>query len=72
MGVLGAGTMGGGIAYVAADKALARVKDINYDAVGRPNICELWVKDMSAENRSYEFGQKMGLVTGTLDCLGSS
>src|SRR5690606_16216547 len=36
LGVLGAGTMGGGIAYVGADKGIdVRMKDINHEAISR-------------------------------------
>lgn len=74
LGVLGAGTMGGGIAYVAADKGVdVRMKDINFDAVGKglKHARELWSKDLKKRKiNSYEFSQKMGLVTGSTDYSG--
>ena len=47
IGVLGAGTMGGGIAYVAADKGIeVRLKDINNQAlaIGFSHARDLWEK----------------------------
>lgn len=36
LGILGAGTMGGGIAFIAADKGVeARMKDLNFEAIGK-------------------------------------
>jgi len=74
MGILGAGTMGGGIAYVAADKGVdVRMKDINMDAVGKgmKHARDLWAK--LAKKRvinEYEFRQKMDLVSGGVDFSG--
>src|SRR5690606_13681416 len=74
MGVLGAGTMGGGIAYVAADKGIhVRMKDINWEAVGRglKHAQDLWGKLLKKKAiTTYDLQQKMDLVSGTLDYSG--
>lgn len=74
IGVLGAGTMGGGIAYVAADKGIeVRMKDINYAAValGIRHAKDLWAKLVKRKKiDSYEFARKMTRVTGGLDFAG--
>lgn len=74
IGVLGAGTMGGGIAYVAADKGIGvRVKDISFDAVAKAfkHARELWEKLMKKKViDKYQFQQKMSLVSGGLDYAG--
>lgn len=74
LGVLGAGTMGGGIAYVAADKGIdVRVKDISHEANAKAlkHARDLWsklVKKKVIDN--YQFTQKMSLVSTTLDFSG--
>ncbi|MEQ1724053.1 MAG: 3-hydroxyacyl-CoA dehydrogenase NAD-binding domain-containing protein, partial [Pseudobdellovibrio sp.] len=74
LGVLGAGTMGGGIAYVAADKGIdVRVKDISHDANAKAlkHARDLWAK--LAKKRvidNYQFTQKMSLVSTGLDFAG--
>lgn len=74
IGVLGAGTMGGGIAYVAADKGIGvRVKDISHDANTKAlkHAYDLWkklVKKKVIDN--YQFSQKTSLVSTTLDFSG--
>lgn len=74
IGVLGAGTMGGGIAYVAADKGIdVRVKDISLEANAKAlkHARDLWNK--LAKKRvidSYQFTQKMSLVSTTVDFSG--
>lgn len=74
LGVLGAGTMGGGIAYVAADKGIAvRVKDISHEANTKAlkHAYDLWKK--LAKKRiidQYQFSQKVSLVSTTLDFSG--
>ncbi len=74
IGVLGAGTMGGGIAYVAADKGIdVRVKDISLDANAKAlkHARDLWNK--LAKKRvidSYQMTQKMSLVSTTMDFSG--
>lgn len=74
MGILGAGTMGGGIAYVAADKGIAvRMKDINNEALSRglKHASELWGKLVKRKSiDSYQFKQKMDLVSVGLDFAG--
>ena len=74
LGVLGAGTMGGGIAYVAADKGIdVRVKDISLDANAKAlkHARDLWAK--LAKKKvidNYQFTQKMSLVSTGLDFSG--
>jgi 3-hydroxyacyl-CoA dehydrogenase / enoyl-CoA hydratase / 3-hydroxybutyryl-CoA epimerase len=74
LGVLGAGTMGGGIAYVAADKGIdVRVKDISYEANAKAlkHARDLWnklVKKRVIDN--YQFTQKMSLVSTGIDFAG--
>jgi 3-hydroxyacyl-CoA dehydrogenase/enoyl-CoA hydratase/3-hydroxybutyryl-CoA epimerase len=74
LGVLGAGTMGGGIAYVAADKGIdVRVKDISLEANAKAlkHARDLWsklVKKKVIDN--YQFNQKMSLVSTGLDFSG--
>lgn len=74
LGVLGAGTMGGGIAYVAADKGIGvRVKDISYEANAKAlkHARDLWAK--LAKKKvidNYQFTQKMALVSTGLDFAG--
>lgn len=74
IGVLGAGTMGGGIAYVAADKGIdVRIKDISHDALGKAfkHARDLWQK--LAKKKvidNYQFTQKLSLVSGGLDFAG--
>lgn len=74
IGVLGAGTMGGGIAYVAADKGIGvRVKDISNEANAKAlkHAYDLWkklVKKKVIDN--YQFSQKTSLVSTTLDFSG--
>lgn len=74
IGVLGAGTMGGGIAYVAADRGVeVRLKDINNQALalGFSHARELWAKLLKKKKIStYDFNRKMNLVTGGLDYAG--
>lgn len=74
IGVLGAGTMGGGIAYVAADKGIGvRVKDISHEANTKAlkHAYDLWkklVKKKVIDN--YQLSQKTSLVSTTLDFSG--
>jgi 3-hydroxyacyl-CoA dehydrogenase/enoyl-CoA hydratase/3-hydroxybutyryl-CoA epimerase len=74
MGVLGAGTMGGGIAQLAADKAVrVRMKDINNTALmrGFEAAADIWNKSVKRKKLSpQDFQKKMGLLTGTLDFSG--
>lgn len=74
LGVLGAGTMGGGIAYVAADKGIdVRVKDISHEANAKAlkHARYLWAKLASKRViDNYQLTQKMSLVSTTLDFSG--
>jgi 3-hydroxyacyl-CoA dehydrogenase/enoyl-CoA hydratase/3-hydroxybutyryl-CoA epimerase len=68
IGVLGAGTMGGGIAFVAADKGIeARLKDLNPKALqlGFDHAKALWKKQLDRKRITiFDFGKKNNLVTG--------
>jgi 3-hydroxyacyl-CoA dehydrogenase/enoyl-CoA hydratase/3-hydroxybutyryl-CoA epimerase len=72
--VLGAGTMGGGIAYVAADRGIAvRLKDLNNKALalGLSHAQSIWKKLLQKRRiTSYDMTRKMDLVTGGLDYAG--
>jgi len=74
IGVLGAGTMGGGIAYVAADRGVGvRLKDVSHEALARgfEHARGLWEKLLKKKKiTAYELTQKMNLVTGGLDFSG--
>ncbi len=74
LGILGAGTMGGGIAYVAADKGIdTRMKDINMDAVGKgvKHARDLWQKLVKRRSLTeYDFRRKIDLVTGGVTYAG--
>ncbi|MBC86673.1 MAG: fatty oxidation complex subunit alpha [Bdellovibrionaceae bacterium] len=74
IGVLGAGVMGGGIAYVAADKGVfVRMKDITNDAIakGFDHAKSLWKKKLKRRRLTkYEFENRMARVSGTLDYSG--
>ena len=72
--VLGAGTMGGGIAYVAADNGdHVRMKDITTDAIskGFQAASKVWDKLLKTRRISkYEKAEKLTYVTGGLDYSG--
>lgn len=74
VGVLGAGTMGGGIAYIGADKGIhMRVKDINHEALGKAykHASDLWAKLVKKKViDKFQAKQKMDLVSGGLDYAG--
>lgn len=74
LGVLGAGTMGGGIAYVAADKGVdVRVKDLSFEANSKAlkHARDLWSKLLKKKViDSYQLTQKMSLVSTTVDFSG--
>lgn len=74
MAVLGAGTMGGGIAQVAADRGIdVRMKDINNDALalGFRHASDIFSKAMKRKKISkYEFDEKMSHISGTLNFTG--
>lgn len=74
IGILGAGTMGGGVAYVAADKGIAvRMKDLNFDALnkGLKHASELWMKLVKRKSiDKYQYKQKMDLISTAVDYSG--
>ncbi|MBL7543860.1 MAG: fatty oxidation complex subunit alpha [Bdellovibrionaceae bacterium] len=74
VGVLGAGTMGGGVAYIGADKGIQmRIKDINHDALGKAykHASDIWNKLVKKRViDKYQAKQKMDLVSGGLDYAG--
>ncbi len=74
IGVLGAGTMGGGIAYVGADKGIqVRMKDLNTEALGKglKHASDLWMKLLKRKSiDKFQFKQKMDLVSVTTDYSG--
>ncbi len=74
VGVLGAGTMGGGIAYIGADKGIQmRIKDLNYEALGKAykHASDLWSKLVKKKViDKYQYKQKMDLVSGGVDYSG--
>lgn len=74
MAVLGAGTMGGGIAQVAADKGIdIRMKDINNEALalGLRHASEIWQKEIKKRRLTkYDYDSKMALISGGLDYAG--
>lgn len=70
IGILGAGTMGGGIAYVAADKGIqVRMKDLSNEALGKglKHASDLWKKLLKKKViDAYQYRQRMDAVsTGT-------
>jgi len=74
MAVLGAGTMGGGIAYVAADKGIyCKMKDITQDAIDRgfKAAYKIWNKKLKRRRMTkYDLVEKKSHVTGGLDYAG--
>lgn len=74
MGVLGAGTMGGGIAYVAADKGVeVRLKDINNAAIalGLKAASDIWSKDVKKKRLNpFDMERRMSHISGGLDYAG--
>jgi 3-hydroxyacyl-CoA dehydrogenase/enoyl-CoA hydratase/3-hydroxybutyryl-CoA epimerase len=74
LGVLGAGTMGGGIAYVAADKGIfVRLKDISTDAIakGFEAARKIWDKKIQRRRMTkYELNEKLGHISGGVDYAG--
>lgn len=74
MAVLGAGTMGGGIAQVAADKGiLVRMKDITNEAlaIGFRHASEIFGKYVKRKKiTKYDYDAKMSKISGTLDYSG--
>ncbi len=74
LGVLGAGTMGGGIAHVAADRGFfVRLKDVSQKSLARGFESARKIWDKNVKNRRitpYELDEKMGRVSGGLDYSG--
>ena len=74
VGVLGAGTMGGGISYLVADKNKpVRMKDISYNSLGAgfKYAQSLWQKKLKRRRiTKYEMQHKMDLISGELGHLG--
>lgn len=74
MGVLGAGTMGGGIAYVAADAGIdVRMKDVNFDALGKgfEAARKIWDKKLQRKRLDqYELNRKLSHLSGGVDYSG--
>jgi 3-hydroxyacyl-CoA dehydrogenase/enoyl-CoA hydratase/3-hydroxybutyryl-CoA epimerase len=68
MAVLGAGTMGGGIAQLGADKGLdVRMKDINTQAIalGFQQAQKIWSKELQKRKiTKYEYDQKLDRISG--------
>lgn len=66
--VLGAGTMGGGIAQLGADKGYSvRMKDINNQAIslGYQQAAKIWKKDLERRKMTtFDFETKMGRISG--------
>lgn len=73
-GVLGAGVMGGGIAYLFSDNNVeVRLKDINHQAIGLGLDASRKLYDRKLKQRrltKLELKRKMGYITGTLDYQG--
>lgn len=67
--VLGAGTMGGGIAQLGADKGYdVRMKDINNQAIsiGYQQAAKIWKKDVERKKiTKSQYDQKMGRISGS-------
>lgn len=74
MAVLGAGTMGGGIAQVAADRGIfVRMKDITNEALalGFKHASEIFSKFVKRKKiTQHEFEAKMAKISGGLDYAG--
>jgi 3-hydroxyacyl-CoA dehydrogenase/enoyl-CoA hydratase/3-hydroxybutyryl-CoA epimerase len=74
MSVLGAGTMGGGIGQLAADKGITvRMKDISLEAlaIGFKAASSIWSRKVKRRRMDkFEFKQKMDRMSGGLDYAG--
>lgn len=72
--VLGAGTMGGGIAHLAANKGIAvRIKDLNYKSLGLALrfAQSLWKKSLKRRKINiYQMRSNMDLLSTTLNYSG--
>ena len=73
-GVLGAGVMGGGIAYLFSDNNVdVRLKDINHQAIALGLDASRKLYDRKLKRRRItkkELSRKMSYITGTLDYQG--
>ncbi|KAB2879866.1 hypothetical protein F9K33_07675 [bacterium] len=73
-GVLGAGVMGGGIAYLFSDNNVeVRLKDINHQAIGLGLDASRKLYERKLKRRrltKMELKRKMAYITGTLDYQG--
>ncbi len=73
-GVLGAGTMGGGIAQLAAEKEISvRLKDVNFEAIGKGLKAAIDIFGKSVKRKKmtkYEFKRKMSLISGGTNYAG--
>ena len=74
MGVLGAGTMGGGIGYVAADVGIdVRMKDLNHDALAKGFQAARSIWDKKLKRRridKFELQRKLDHINGGVDFSG--
>ncbi|MBX9768263.1 MAG: enoyl-CoA hydratase/isomerase family protein [Bdellovibrionales bacterium] len=74
MAVLGAGTMGGGIAQLGADKGIdVRLKDINHEAIGRglQHAYDIWKKKVDRKQLTrFQMKQKMDKISAGTDWQG--
>jgi 3-hydroxyacyl-CoA dehydrogenase/enoyl-CoA hydratase/3-hydroxybutyryl-CoA epimerase len=74
VGVLGAGTMGGGIAQLAAERDISvRLKDISLDAIGKglKAAADIFSKALKRRKiNKYEYQRKNGLISGGTDYSG--
>ncbi len=74
LSVLGAGTMGGGIAQLAADKGImVRMKDLTNEAlaIGFKAASAIWSKKLKRRRLTkFEYKQKMDRLSGGLDYAG--
>jgi len=72
--VLGAGTMGGGIAQLGADKGFeVRMKDVKNEALalGFKHAQDIWAKKLKRKRLTqHEMAEKMSHITGGLDYAG--
>jgi 3-hydroxyacyl-CoA dehydrogenase/enoyl-CoA hydratase/3-hydroxybutyryl-CoA epimerase len=74
-GVLGAGVMGGGIAYIVADKtdANVRMRDINWNAIagGYKAASKIWRRKVESRRMTKgEMQRKLARITATTDWSG--
>lgn len=74
LAVLGAGTMGGGIAYAGANSGIfVRMKDLSTDAIAKGFQAAKKILDKAIQRKrvtSYEATEKMAHISGALDYSG--